>query len=82
MQVLGALANVLQFYTQKLLVMYVFAPPKKPYSASTTSTIAYGLMLGADFVSLLIILLNGSCHLWRVFTSEQPDYHSRYAARG
>ena len=55
MQVLGALANVLQFYTQKLLAMYVFAPSKKPYSASTTSTIAYGLMLGADFVSLLTI---------------------------
>jgi len=44
---LGALSNVLHFGTQKLLAMHAFVPPKKPYSASRTSTIAHGLMLGA-----------------------------------
>ena len=44
---LGAAANILHFYKQKLLAMYVFVPPKKAYSASRTSTIAHGIMLGA-----------------------------------
>lgn len=43
---LGALSNVLHFTTQKLLAMHCFVPPLKPYSASRTSTIAHGLMLG------------------------------------
>lgn len=47
MPVLGLLSNVLQFWAQKLLSMYVFTPPAKAYSASRTSNVAYGLMLGA-----------------------------------
>lgn len=45
---LGAAANVLHFYTQKLLAMHLFVPPKKAFSASRTSTIAHGIMLGAS----------------------------------
>jgi TMC domain len=45
---LGAAANALHFGVQKLLALHCFAPPKKPYSASRTSTIAHGLMLGAS----------------------------------
>lgn len=30
---LGAAANILHFYKQKLLAMYVFVPPKKAYWA-------------------------------------------------
>jgi TMC domain len=48
---LGAAANALHFGVQKLLALHCFAPPKKPYSASRTSTIAHGLMLGADVTS-------------------------------
>jgi TMC domain len=45
---LGAASNALHFAVQKLLAMHCFAPPKKPYSASRTSTIAHGLMLGGQ----------------------------------
>lgn len=43
---LGAASNVLHFGVQKLLAIHCFAPLQKPYSASRTSTIAHGLMLG------------------------------------
>ena len=46
MPALGLLSNVTQFWSQKLLAMHVFTPPAKAYSASRTSNVAYGLMLG------------------------------------
>jgi TMC domain len=51
---LGAAANALHFGVQKLLALHCFAPPKKPYSASRTSTIAHGLMLGACASSVCV----------------------------
>lgn len=50
--ILGALANILHFYTQKLLAMHLYAPPEKAFSASRTSTIAHGIMLGAHSLPL------------------------------
>jgi hypothetical protein len=46
---LGAAANIMLFYTQRFLAMNLYAPPEKAFSASRTSTIAHGIMLGALF---------------------------------
>lgn len=44
--ILGVAANVVTFYTKKLLALFLYAPPVTRYSASRTSNMAYGLMLG------------------------------------
>lgn len=57
MPALGLLSNVLQFWTQTLLSKYVFAPPAKAYSASRTSNVAYGLMLGTPLMLHVAFML-------------------------
>lgn len=59
---LGAASNALHFGVQKLLALHCFAPPKKPYSASRTSTIAHGLMLGARACSVCTCEHSSSWH--------------------
>lgn len=54
MPALGIMSNVLQFWTQSMLAMHLFTPPSKAYSASRTSNVAYGLMLGAITQPLLV----------------------------
>ena len=46
----GLAANIVQFYVKKLLLLYLYTPPKERHSASRTNVIIYCLMLG---VSLL-----------------------------
>ena len=50
MPAVGLLSNILQFWTQSMLAMHVFTPPSKAFSASRTSNVAYGLMLGARYL--------------------------------
>ena len=44
---LGALSNLVTFYTKILLASYVLEPPRTRTSASRTSIMAYSLVAGA-----------------------------------
>ena len=48
----GLAANIVQFYVKKLLLLYLYTPPKERHSASRTNVIIYCLMLGMSLSKL------------------------------